>query len=353
MTDSVVVYESIASGERYELELPLEIRRDLVSMRADLGLPGYVELDNPQVGRAIAILWAAHNIDTLARQHEALSGLPGALRIVVFGGVGIRFLCPSANRPSPFKRSIGDLDLMTTGDDGRPLVTLLTGLDEVLGSRLWHVETQSDAMFNALRRGRRYRVHAAKTLDDGSVDPCILDVVTDAIEFCHRVVPSDALNDPAANLYTIGATELLLTKLQAISAIAAERVPDERSYRVIGELGDQLLLGPEDKDIADAAALLVDYELGVGEDCIDRERFGRALERDWGLARTVKLNLANCAMYERVLNQRGADQATIAAVRERLDALAAVADDPEYQPRKPRLRFSRTWWETVEDHEHD
>jgi hypothetical protein len=342
MAPTAVVYESPLSGERFELEVPLRSARDLGELRAELGLPDYVDVRDTQVARALGVLWAAEHA-------PALAGLSSPLRLAVFGGVAVRLLSRRANEAAPFRRRLGDVDLVTTRADGPNAVKLLTGMGATMGSRYWHAATKSDEMFNALRRGRRYRLHGAEERDDGSVGACVLDLLVDEIAFCHTVDVADALADAGQQRHTIGATHVLLTKLQAIRALDPAEVDDEHRYRVIAEHGSKLLIGPEDKDLVDVAALLLDSGVGSRPGQIDPERLGRALASDWRLAQTVRLNVAHVPMYERALRDRGAPDGDVELVARALGDLLAVIDDPRHQPRRPRLRLTRTWWEEVED----
>ncbi len=353
MSPSAVVYESPISGERYELEVPLESTRDLRGMRADLGLADFVDVQDSQVARAIGLLWAAKHAPQLSREHPSLSRFGEPVALAVFGGVAIRMLCRCANEAGPFRRQLGDVDLVTTRAEGPRAVQLLTSLAGPMGSRYWHAATKSDQVFNALRRGRRYRLHAAEEHDDGSVGSCVLDLLTDEIAFCHTIPIGHAIACAAEHAHTIGGTDVMLSKLQAIRAVDPAAVTDEHRYRVIGELGAQVLIGPEDKDLLDVAALLAEHGIGRRPGQIDPEAVGGLLRSDWGLHRTVRMNVANPGMYVRALRKRGAPPDTIALVEARLDELLAVIDDPSHQPRKPRLRLGRTWWDVVEDHEHD
>lgn len=353
MTPTAVVYESPISGERFEIDVPLESRRNVDELRSDLGLPDYLDIGDSQVARAVGVLWAAKHAPGLAHEHASLAKLSSPVRLAVFGGVAIRMLCRSANEDGPFRRPLGDVDLVTTRSEGQHAVALLTGLGDALGSRFWHATTKSDEMFNALRRGRRYRLHAAEEDRDGSVRGCVVDLLADEISFCHTIRVIDALERSAPGGPTVGATEVLLTKLQAIRAVDPAEIDEQHRYRVIGELRSTVLIGPEDKDLLDVAALLHDRGIGPEPDQVDPDRLGAALRRDWGLARTLRLNVANVAMFRSALEKRAAPAEVIALVERRLAELLSVIDDPRFQPRKPRLHFGSTWWEVVEDHEHD
>lgn len=352
MSPRAVVYESAFSGERYEIDVPLECRVDLEALRAELGLPSYVSLDDPHVARAVAILWAASHLDQIGSLPAKVAPERGPLTAAVFGGVAFRFLCPSANPGGIFHRTLGDLDLLTPKREGGRLLALLTSLDASLGSRFWHVETKADENFNNLRGGQRYRLHTA--VDDDSaasgIGAAVMDILVDRFSFCHTVA-LERWDGATERLHTIGPAELLITKLQYIRAVARDAVTEPVSHRVIGELGRQTLIGPEDKDISDAAALLADRGVGIEPGQIDPSTFGATVADDWKLHRTLRLNLANRAGFETVLACRDAGPSEHLAVNTALDVLAGILEDPGRRPREPRLRLSKTWWEAVEDQE--
>lgn len=350
MSGTAVAFESPMTGERVEVEVPLGCRLDLVDLRADLGLPEYVDVSEPHVGRGVAVIWAARRAPELAREHPRLQQLDRPLRVAVFGGVGFRFLSPSANRP-PLARSLGDLDLIAPKADAPKLVGLLTALHEVLGSRFWHGVSKSDEMFNNLRGGQRYRVRAVEE-DPGSpsgIAGTSLDILVDRIRFCHEIPVESALDEPERYLNTVGGVELLLTKLQYIRAMRRDEIPHEHEYRIIGELGKQALIGPEDKDILDCVCLLADREIGPGAAGLDPDVLERRLTADWGLARTVRLNVENTRAFEHVLDQRNVEASLREHVLRGLSELRVVVSEAADRARAPRLRLNRRWWEEVED----
>jgi hypothetical protein len=350
VSERVVVFDSPATGEKYEIDLPLSTDRDPAMLREDLGLPNYIDAGESHVERALALLWAARRVDALAASHPQLAKMRRPLDVCVFGGVGYRFLCPSANGDPVFSRQPGDLDLITTSADGRSLVQLFCSLGTVLGSRYWHVVTKSDEMFNNLRAGRRFRVHGLEE-SDASIAPDLttLDILVDQISFCHTGPAKAALSNPADSLFTIGAARLLLTKLQFIKAIALSEDIAAHEHRIIGRLGDKVLIGPEDKDLADVAALLHDRGVGVDDLQIDPDVVIELLSADWGLSETVSLNLANRASFDYVLESRGAAVTVIDRVRSEVETLAEVVKTAQTRARRPRFRVSKTWWDEVED----
>jgi hypothetical protein len=351
VTEQVVVFESLATGERYEVDFPLTSTRDPADLRDELGLPTYIDATESHVGRALAVLWAARHAASLADQHAALAKVRRPPRVCLFGGVAYRFLCPSANEDPVFQRRPGDLDLVTSRADGDAVVAVLSTLAEILGSRYWHVVTKSDEMFNNLRAGRRYRVHALDDFQGAADKPATttLDIVVDRIEFCHSVSVQDALEDPTRSLFTIGSAHLLLTKLQFIKAVGDDEEAQRHSHRIVGRVGGKLLIGPEDKDIADVAALLYDRGVGSEDLQIDPETVKKALSSDWGFSETVALNVGNKSSFDHVLESRGAKSEVIDRVLTELETLASTVEAARRRARRPRFRLSKTWWQEVEE----
>jgi hypothetical protein len=342
-----VAFESPATGERLEVDMPLGSRRDMAELRDELGLPDYVDVSEPHVARAVAVLWAARHAPELAERDSRLGSIDEPLRVATFGGVGFRLLSPSANSAG-LARHIGDLDLICAKADAPKLVLLLTMLGDVLGSRFWHAVTKSDEMFNNLRGGQRYRVHALEE-DPGSdsgIASTSLDLFVDRLGLCHEIPLEVALQASEDHLYTIGPAELLLTKLQFIRAMSPHDVTAEHEYRVIAELGRQSVIGLEDKDLWDCACLLADRELGVD---IDADALGARLAGDWALARTVRLNARNTRALEHVLAGRPVDEPFRERARAGLARLGEIADEAVERARVPRLRMSKRWWQEVED----
>jgi hypothetical protein len=345
----VVVYDSPLTGERFEADFPLSSRFEVQALGADLGLPSYVS-ENGRIAHAIAILWAAQRATNLHEVDLGASSFKAPIPVLLFGGIGFRLLCPSANQDSPFRRPIGDVDIITTKSRGHDLLEMLTRLEDLLGSRFMHVVTSSDKMFNNLRAGQRYRVHAMEESDASEgVALAPLDILVDRIPFCHVVpVEEDAFSEAKRHLYTIGPARLLLTKLQYIRRMNRSAVPSEYEYRVIGEHRGELLLGPEEKDLVDIAALLYDRGVGEAPEQVDLGLLEQLAARDWGLSKTALLNAQNTVAVTHVLRARGATDDQIGDVLEQLQHVCETLDEGHNNARKPRFRFG-DWWEYVED----
>jgi len=205
----------------------------------------------------------------------------------VLGGIAVALRCPSARSPAPLARSYSDIDLAAGRKAG-----------VVLARTLEQMEFEPERRFNA--------VHGHSRLQFNRADGMHVDVFVDEFVMCHRLNLSDRL---AIHDTTVSLADLLLTKLQ------------------VAELNE--------KDVTDAAALLLDHELTADEGGINVEHVTRILGRDWGWWRTVSENLA--ALPDHV-DGRLADPA-VATIGDRLRQLtAAIADAPKSLKWKARAK---------------
>jgi hypothetical protein len=161
----------------------------------------------------------------------------------VLGGIGVALRCPSASDSGALTRDYSDIDLVTTRDAGPVLSRTLEGLGYAPERRFNSMHGHSRMLFD-------------------HPDGTHVDVFVDQFVMCHRLHVSSRL---ALHDTTLSLADLLLTKLQ------------------IAELNE--------KDVTDAAALLLDHDLTGDEDGINVEYITGVLCRDWGWWRTVSHNL--------------------------------------------------------------
>jgi hypothetical protein len=196
----------------------------------------------------------------------------------VLGGIAVAMRCPSARSPAPLARTYSDIDLATDRSSGVALARALEQMD-----------FEPERRFNA--------IHGHSRLQFNRADGLHIDVFVNEFVMCHRLSLAERL---AIHDTTIPLADLLLTKLQ------------------VAELND--------KDVTDAAALLLDHKLTDDEAGINVGHVTRVLGRDWGWWRTVSENLD--ALPEH-LGERLAEPA-VAVVRDRLSQLTkAIADAPK------------------------
>ena len=326
-------------GTVYEVELPLTSRVDARAAADELGLPSYVDLGNLPMARAVVAVWAALRAPQLEALPEALRRRP--IVALLFGGAAVKLLSPTANKPGhPLNRRLNDVDFAVRKRDGALFVKLLASLGGALGSKYAFFVTSGDRWFNALRGGRRYRVHGISGVEGDGLSVSVIDVFCDELPFRHTIKLGEAFEEARENLFTVGAERLLLSKLQYIFGLPRSRLPEleaaGQGFRVLPyeHLKGMVAVGMELKDMKDVAALLIDRKPGEG---IDPGALRRILGKDQRFALTVRLNLENFARRIDVLVEEGLSrsEAEVAAGR----ALELL----ELLPRVEK-RWSKPWW---------
>ena len=166
------------------------------------------------------------------------------LRLRLIGGVGVRLHVAGELNPA-FAREIRDIDVVTGKGEGRRAGAFIEAQGYV-----------PNRTFNAMHGARRMLFY-----DEANRRQ--LDVFVSTFEMCHVLPVGEHLDrDPL----TVPLADLLLTKLQIVSLNA--------------------------KDRSDAYAVLLEHELGSGDvESIDAARIADLCARDWGLYRTLQINL--------------------------------------------------------------
>jgi hypothetical protein len=216
-------------------------------------------------------------------------------------------------------------------------------MDSWAGTVYLHFLTNGDSQFNALRGGKRYRLHAATPrIAVPEIQSRVTDVFVDDLRFCHRLPVS---SDSSSQL-TLALPLLLLTKLQFIKQVPRATVQEDAEYRIVQVLDRHTVaLGMEDKDVVDVAAAFLDAQ----DVSLIAAGLVEAIEstRDWGLWRTVSLNLRNVYGVAAVLKERGVDTNTIASISGRMIAAADAMLGSE--PRRRPWERKRIWFDEVDD----
>lgn len=160
------------------------------------------------------------------------------------GGLGIYFHAPSA-REAPLRRPYRDLDFVSPSSQRAAVHAFF----ERSGY-------EPDTPFNTLQG-----LHRLRFLDRERHRE--VDLFFDRVRMCHTLDLRDRLNLPEG---VLAPADLLLTKMQIVELNV--------------------------KDLTDVAALLLDHPLGEGDgDVINAAYIAALLARDWGLYRTVQLNI--------------------------------------------------------------
>jgi hypothetical protein len=318
--------------EKISVPIPLDFTPPPERAREELGLGAFVDLKDPWMARAAALLRLAHR------------GSDPPIPLALLGGAGYRLLSPTANdEASGLRRPLHDLDLACRSKDLGRVRALLRTAGQSGGSGLTVFETRGDLTFNTLLGGRRLRFHLLTSLSAKEATVGTIDLLADEFRFCHTLDFREELEGASRVGYTLRPETMLLTKLQFIQRIPvadAARVPE----RVLEPFGKkEVLLGMEGKDARDVIAYLSDVPVLEGADGFSEDRFRDRLVGDFGLWKTSGLNLA---MLRRSPLLDSLPPARRATVVRRLEALERVAT--EAAPHAPRMRWRKEWWEDVE-----
>jgi hypothetical protein len=175
----------------------------------------------------------------------AVAAQKAGVRVKLLGGAGIHLHSPSAQRP-PLKRKYGDLDYAIAKRDRKAVLELFPSLGYEPNER-----------FNLMNGDRR--LYFYDTDHNRQVD-----IFIDVFKMSHVIDLRDRLDQegPCAS-----PADLLLSKLQI--------------YEV------------NRKDLVDTIALLLDHRIASGDDdAIDAAYIAGLASDEWGLYRTLQLNLA-------------------------------------------------------------
>ncbi len=317
--------------EAIQVDLPFAFRTPPALLRAELGLPDFVDVSDPTIARAVALL------------HAVRSAAP-PLALAFFGGVANRLAVPASNDPtSGLKHPLHDLDLAVLKRQVRDVRAFLLRAHEIEGSALRFLETPGDRIFNSLGEGGRYRLHDLRSGDGGTFQVGTVDLIADEFRFCHRLDLREDLASAAERGGTLLPTTLFLAKLQFIQRVPASASPAV-AERVLEPYGrHELVIGPETKDRMDLVALLSEFPIGAGPRAISLDRIREVLRADAGFHRTAKLNLALLARTPPLTTVAAAlrDRVVprLAEIQRTVDAIV---------PRRRFSLFSGPWWEEVD-----
>jgi len=234
----------------------------------------------------------------------AAAGAGATIRVL--GSIGVALHCPDARALLPtFERTYADIDFAAYGRHARGVAEAISGL----GYR-------EDREVSITSEGRR-------AIFDHPTAPSVhLDVFFDALEFCHRIPLAGRLE---ADTPTIPLAELLLSKLQIVKL--------------------------NEKDAVDTILLLIDHDLGSGDaDVIDAGRIADLCAAEWGLWRTLTMNLAKVLSFASSYPQLSDSQRHRAV--ERATGLKRAIDEvpkPLAWRMRDRVGDRRQWWTDVDE----
>ena len=346
------LYEEFGKLEKVEVDLPLTglSNKELLKFKAKLGFPKYVDLKYFPMERAVATLWAAKNTKVLNLTFDSVfdkkNKIPDEpLNMSLFGGCAFKIHCPSSNKEgSPLNRNLHDVDLTIPNRDGRYIINLLLNLDKVFGTKYLHFVSHTDRQFNALRRGKRWRLRAIDEIKpDGTPISGVMDILVDKIEMRHTIDVREELENPEKYMHTIGLEKMILTKCQFIMDLPKERLSDLEEHGVDYRIlpyeynGKRLLLGMEEKDIKDICAAFLDHPFGNDPEKINKETIAEILNKDKKLRKTVRLNLENMVHSHDILKNIGIKEPDRTKITERIESLLTVIPEE-------KKRWKKSWW---------
>jgi len=219
--------------------------------------------------------------------------------IRLLGGAGIHLHSPSAQKP-PLKRKYGDLDYAISKRDRQGVLKLFPALGYEPNER-----------FNLMQGDRRLYFY------DNDHNRQV-DIFIDWFKMSHVIDLRDRLDceGPCAS-----PSDLLLSKLQI--------------YEV------------NRKDLVDLTALLLDHPIAEDDaDAIDPRYLARVAADDWGMYRTLQVNVGK---LRKTLNELDVDRALVGS---RLDELwSAIEAQPKPLKWKLRARVGdrMPWYELPEE----
>jgi hypothetical protein len=319
-------------GERVSIEIPIAFRVAPEEARREVDLPDWVDLTDPIVARAVALLAAARRAQP-------------PIHLALLGGVAYRLRCLSSNRTDlGLRRPLHDIDLVCVHKELREVRAFLASLHEREGSGLQFFDTAGDRIFNSLGEGKRLRLHfVLEPREDGGIGIGSADLLADEFRFCHRFDLRSEVLSASSHHGTLSPALLFLTKLQFIQRVpGADRA--KVAERVLAPYGrHDLVIGPEAKDVRDVVALLLDHPVGELEDGVSPARLSALASANWGLWRTVSLNLEMVRRSSVLANLPDGPRRQVQNRLESLEALFARAVP------KRRLGFlGGAWWEEVD-----
>ena len=230
------------------------------------------------------------------------------LDLRLLGGTAVKWHCPNAAHRA-LARECGDLDAVVPKKQGRNVNKFFASIGY-----------EANEHFNAVHGAERKEFFLQLPSTDGQPKEVKVDVFMGIFKMCHVMEIGDRL---AGELYTIPLAELLLTKLQ------------------IFEINE--------KDIQDIVALLLDHEVGKGDnETINVDEFTKPLAEDWGFCKTITLNLEKVRKYAETKDFAESERSAILSRIDKL--LEAIEARPKSLKWKMRARVGERmrWYELPE-----
>ena len=217
----------------------------------------------------------------------------------LLGGAGIHMHSPSASKP-PLKRKYGDLDYVIGNKDRKGTLALFPALGYEANERFNLMQGDRRLCFFDIANGRQ------------------VDVFIDVFKMSHVIDLRGRLDHEHPS---VTPADLLLSKLQI--------------YEV------------NRKDLIDLVALLLDHPIAeFGDEAIDARYVARLASNDWGIYRTLQLNIEK---LQATLDELDVDHDTVRArVKEVWSAVEAQPKSLKWRARAP-LGDRIAWYELPEE----
>jgi hypothetical protein len=225
------------------------------------------------------------------------------LHLRLVGGLAIRMHSPSAAHRN-LAREYPDMDFIVPKDEKRKLDGFFAGLGYVPNRNFNLLQGDHRQIFSDAQSGRR------------------IDVFVGDFEMCHKIPMRSRLD---ADPVTIPLAELFLTKAQIV------------------ELNR--------KDVLDIICLLLDNEVGVTDDMINMNRITHLCLADWGLYKTLTINLGKVETVLATENPGLSDDET-RRVTERINTIRQSLDQstkPFLWKVRDRIGTRLSWYTEVEE----
>jgi hypothetical protein len=220
----------------------------------------------------------------------------------LFGGMAIRFRCPSATHRS-LERKYADIDFMALKRQSREIKKFFPDMGYSPRKIFNAMSGDKRLIFNDIDRGRR------------------VDVFLDKFEMCHKF---DFSNRLTLDKPTIPLADLLATKLQVVEMT-------EREYK-------------------DIVALMHDHEISDSDtsEMINGTYLAKLCADDWGIYKTFTINISDILA---ALDGYQLDSKEKEIVRERLNKLNSLIENaPKSMGWKMRAKIGekKRWYELPE-----
>ncbi len=234
--------------------------------------------------------------------------------IRLIGGLAVYF--HSQEIPAPLRRSYDDIDVATAKGASRSAGELLSKLGYEPSKEFNALQGDRRLLFFDRRNERKLDVFVGSFVNERK-----LDVFVGSFEMCHTIPITGRM---ALDDRTIPLAELLLTKLQVVELT--------------------------EKDLRDIATLLNRHEVGGhDDDAVNGDFVASLTADDWGLWRTVKLNV------ERLREEIGSLSLDADAQGRVLERADAIWERIEREPKSKKWRIRdrvgdrRRWYEVPDE----